>query len=203
MPFDHLREQEMQSEVLSQVEGFSGIPALAEKFVPVDRVRELYRRVQQSPEGFGLENLLAEMRVDLRVDAADAARIPATGQVVVVANHPFGMLDGAVLAVLLTRVRPDVKVMTNYLLSDVPELARHCIFVNPFQTDPLQSDRALSDEGSAGLAAERRNAGHFSRGRSLAVAISSGRNCGPALERYRGAFDTAHRSGCAAGLFLR
>ncbi|MGA7363849.1 MAG: GNAT family N-acyltransferase, partial [Candidatus Sulfotelmatobacter sp.] len=53
--------------------------------------------------------------------------------VVVVANHPFGMLDGAVLAVLLTRVRPDVKVMTNYLLRDVPELARHCIFVNPFE----------------------------------------------------------------------
>jgi len=43
------------------------------------------------------------------------------------------MLDGAVLAVLLTRVRPDVKVMTNYLLRDVPELARHCIFVDPFQ----------------------------------------------------------------------
>jgi putative hemolysin len=75
------------------------------------------------------------MRVELRVDAADTARIPATGPVVVVANHPFGMLDGAVLAVLLTRVRPDVKVMTNYLLRDVPELAQHCIFVDPFQSD--------------------------------------------------------------------
>jgi putative hemolysin len=135
MPSNRLREEETRGEVLSQVEGFPGIPALAEKFVPVDKVRELYRRVQKSPEGFGLENLLAEMRVDLRVDAADTVRIPAPGPVVVVANHPFGMLDGAVLAVLLTRARPDVKVITNYLLSDVPELARHCIFVNPFQTD--------------------------------------------------------------------
>src|SRR5208283_21757 len=113
----------------------SAIPVLAEKFFRVDKMRELYQRVQQSPEGRGLENLLAAMRVDLRVDAADAARIPATGPVVVVANHPFGMLDGAVLAVLLTRARPDVKVMTNYLLSDVPELGRHCIFVDPFQSD--------------------------------------------------------------------
>jgi len=32
-------------------------------------------------------------------------------------------------------VRPDVKVMTNYLLRDVPELAQHCIFVDPFQSD--------------------------------------------------------------------
>ena len=116
------------------METLPGIPALAERFVPVDKVRELYRRVRQAPEGFGLENLLAEMRVELRVDAADTARIPTTGPVVVVANHPFGMLDGGVLAVLLTRVRPDVKVMTNYLLRDVPELARHCIFVDPFQS---------------------------------------------------------------------
>ena len=122
-------------EVLRHIAAFPGVPSFAEKFIRVDKVRELYRRVQLSPEGFGLENLLSAMRVELRVDAADAARIPATGPVVVVANHPFGMLDGAMLAVLLTRVRPDVKVMTNYLLRDVPELARHCIFVDPFESD--------------------------------------------------------------------
>ncbi len=134
MASNQLRGEEQPAEVLAQAPEFPGIPALAGKFLPLVRVRELYRRVRQSPEGFGLEKLLAEMRVDLRVDAADTARIPTTGPVVVVANHPFGMLDGAVLAVLLTRVRPDVKVMTNYLLRDVPELARHCIFVNPFET---------------------------------------------------------------------
>jgi putative hemolysin len=134
MPSNQLPEGQTRPEVLAHVAGFPGIPALAEKFIPVDKVRDLYRRVRQSPNGFGLENLLGEMRVELRVDAADAARIPATGPVVVVANHPFGMLDGAVLAALLTRVRPDVKVMTNFLLRDVPELARHCIFVNPFQS---------------------------------------------------------------------
>ena len=135
MPLNQLHGEETRPEVLSHVAGFPGIPALAEKFIPLDKVRELYRQVQRSPEGFGLEGLLAAMRVQLQVNAADSARIPVTGPVVVVANHPFGMLDGAMLAVLLTRVRPDVKVMTNYLLRDVPELARHCIFVDPFQSD--------------------------------------------------------------------
>src|SRR6202162_3646677 len=135
MPSNQSHREETRAEVLSHLAGFPGIPPLAEKFVPVERVRDLYRRVQRSPDGFGFGNLLAAMRVELRVDSANIARVPTSGPVVVVANHPFGMLDGAVLATLLTGVRPDVKVMTNYLLRDVPELGRHCIFVDPFQSD--------------------------------------------------------------------
>jgi putative hemolysin len=100
-------------------------------------MQELYRRVQQSADGFDLENLLAAMRVDLRVEAADTARIPASGPVVVVANHPFGVLDGAALAVLLMRVRPDVKVVTNFPLEDVPEFTQHCIVM---EASPSEGD---------------------------------------------------------------
>ena len=139
MPSDHLHAESTQGEVLSRVAEFKG---LAGKLAPVGKVRDLYRRVQRSPEGFRLETLLAEMRIGLSVGAADQARIPASGPVVVVANHPYGVLDGAILTVLLTRVRPDVKVLTNFLLSDVPELQNHCIFVDPFQNDrSLESNR--------------------------------------------------------------
>jgi putative hemolysin len=136
-----------QTEVLSRVAAFAG---LAGKFAPVDKVRNLYHRVQRSPEGFGLESLLSEMKVEIRVDAADQSRIPAHGPVVVVANHPYGVLDGAILAVLLTRVRPDVKVLTNFLLGDVPELRKHCIFVDPFHTDrSVESNRRALREALA------------------------------------------------------
>ena len=139
----------MRPEVLSRVVEF---PGLAGKLAPVAKVRDLYRRVQRAPEGFRLENLLAEMRVGLRVDATDQARIPASGAVVVVANHPYGVLDGAVLTVLLTRVRADVKVLTNYVLGDVPELQRHCIFVDPFQADrSMESNRRALREALAWL----------------------------------------------------
>jgi len=135
MASHQLHGEETRAEVLAPGAGIPGIPVLAGKFLPAAKMRERYYRLQQSPEGFDLETLLAEMRVHVRADAADTARIPVRGPAVVVANHPFGMLDGAVLAVLLTGVRPDVKVMTDYLLRDVPELARQCIFVDPFQSD--------------------------------------------------------------------
>ncbi len=138
MPIDQVPNTVSES-VLSRVAEF---PGLAARLAPVNRVLDLYQRVQQSPQGFCLENLLAQMRVGLRAGAADQARIPASGPVVVVANHPYGMLDGAILTVLLTRVRPDVKVLTNLLLSDVPELQQHCIFVDPLQTDrSVESNR--------------------------------------------------------------
>jgi hypothetical protein len=149
MPSNPVRPSDLQPEVLSQLAEFPGVPGFASRFVPVDEVRDLYRRVRQSAAGFGLEKLLTEMRVELRVDAADAARIPANGPAVVVANHPYGMLDGAVLAVLLRRARQDVKVVTNYLLRDVPELAQHCILVDLRKTEPAVLERYMGREASA------------------------------------------------------
>ena len=186
MASDYLQKEDKQPEVLAQAAEFPGIPALAGKFFRWIECGRFTGACGDRPKGFGLENLLAEMRVDLRVDAADMTRIPATGPVVVVANHPFGMLDGAVLAVLLTRVRPDVKVMTNYLLRDVPELARHCIFVNPFENGAAirggdDTNRRAVREALAWLQ-QRRDARRVSSGRSLALAISAGGDRRPAVE---------------------
>jgi len=111
-----------------------GLPALAGRLIPMAEVRELYERVRSAPEGFRLETLLQQMDVELQLQPADLERIPAKGPLVAVANHPFGVLDGAALGVLLSRVRPDVRVMTNSLLEGIPELAEHCFFVDPFRT---------------------------------------------------------------------
>ena len=120
--------------VLAQAPVLAGLPGFASKWLPLDQAHDLYERARRASRGTVLENILFEMDIELRVDDADLDRIPRKGPLVAVANHPYGMLDGAVLAVLLARRRPDVKILTNFLLKDVPELQQYCIFVDPLRT---------------------------------------------------------------------
>ncbi|MGA9503100.1 MAG: lysophospholipid acyltransferase family protein, partial [Terriglobales bacterium] len=126
--------------VLAEPPLLAGLPGFAGKFIPMDQARELYQRVRLAPPGFRLSALLTEMKVKLDVQPADLECIPVQGPLVAVANHPFGVLDGAALAVLLLRARPDVKILTNSLLEGIPELHEHCIFVDPFHT-PSSAER--------------------------------------------------------------
>jgi putative hemolysin len=154
MPILGSHADETREPVLSRVASLPRLSRerLAAKLTPLGRVRDLYRRVQESPDGVTLENLLSAMRIRLRVSSTDQARIPASGPAVVIANHPYGVLDGAILTVLLTRIRPDVKILTSLFLPDIPELAAHCIFVDPLQTDrSAESNRGVVREAAAWL----------------------------------------------------
>jgi putative hemolysin len=129
MPPNALLDRNGESPLLGSDFLKSAFPAL--NFFFPNELRELYRKVVQTENQPILETLLEEMKISLHVDSADLVRIPANGAAIVVANHPFGILDGIVLGALALRVRPDVKILTNYLLT-IPELEPYCIFVDPF-----------------------------------------------------------------------
>src|SRR4029077_12349827 len=125
----------------------AGLTPFASTLFPLQQAHDLDVRARDRGSRSILENLLREMEVEVQVDSADLQRIPKTGPVLVVSNTPYGMLDGAVLGALLARVRPDVKVMTNFLLEGVPELEHCCIFVDPLRSSKSQARnrRALKD----------------------------------------------------------
>jgi putative hemolysin len=70
--------------------------------------------------------------LDVSVTVEGDERIPASGPLVVAANHPFGALDGLVLLDLLGRVRGDVKLLGNQWLAALPDLRAHLLRIDVF-----------------------------------------------------------------------
>ena len=64
--------------------------------------------------------------IDVVVPREALDHVPRTGPVIVVANHPFGALDGLVILTLMRRVRSDMRLLANRWLDHVPEL-RDCL----------------------------------------------------------------------------
>jgi putative hemolysin len=81
------------------------------------------------------ERALEYLGISWRVEGRPSSTIPAEGPLVVVANHPFGAADGLILLSLIRQVRPDVKLLGNYLLGRMPELRPILLEVDPFAGD--------------------------------------------------------------------
>ncbi|WP_338027103.1 hypothetical protein [Colwellia maritima] len=64
------------------------------------------------------------------VSDKDREKIPATGRVVIIANHPIGTLDGAALIKMVSEIRPDFKVVANKVLMAVKPLHSILLPVN-------------------------------------------------------------------------
>jgi putative hemolysin len=62
--------------------------------------------------------------------AEHLAQVPETGGLLIVANHPFGVVDGLTLGHIGMRLRGNVRIMTNSLLCRVPEIDPHLLPVD-------------------------------------------------------------------------
>ncbi len=94
------------------------------------------RLYQQLPSSTGdqdfLQRVLDLFAIEAEVSASDLAHIPRQGPVVVVANHPYGAIEGVIMAHLLRTLREDVRIMANGLLGHFEEIAHLFIAVDPF-----------------------------------------------------------------------
>lgn len=107
-------------------------PAL-EWILRLSAYRTLYQQIQSGTAGAPFEvRALDALGIRPVCSTAETASIPSSGPLVVAANHPHGIVDGLLLASIVRRARPDVRILANHLLSRIPELADLCFFVDPF-----------------------------------------------------------------------
>ncbi|MFT7593629.1 MAG: putative hemolysin [Paracoccaceae bacterium] len=76
------------------------------------------------------------MGIELKTPIEQLTNIPKDGPVVVVANHPHGMVDGMIFADLIGRVRQDYRILTRSILTGLDEAATSFMIPVPFPHDP-------------------------------------------------------------------
>lgn len=108
------------------------IPLLS-RVARIDKVNELYDDICKEEGLAAIDRLFQTLEVELEFDPKDLEHIPKTGPFIVVANHPFGALDGLALIKAIASIRPDFKVMANFLLQSVEPIKNHFLSVNPFE----------------------------------------------------------------------
>lgn len=79
------------------------------------------------------EKVLDVMGVEIETIAEQVERIPREGPCVIVANHPFGGIEGLILCALLRKIRPDTKLLANAMLAMIPDLRDSFFFVDAFE----------------------------------------------------------------------
>lgn len=93
------------------------------------------------------------------------AQLPKAGGLLIVANHPFGILDGLTVGQLAMGLRGNVQILTNSLLCQVPEVAPHLLPV----------DFSGTPEGRRLTSATRRKAAELlSEGKVVAIFPAGG-----------------------------
>ena len=96
-------------------------------------LNEQFAKLPPAEDGAAyFSRVLEGLNIGWKCVSGDLERIPLSGGVIVVANHPFGGVEGIVLCAVVSKIRPDIRLVANSLLASIPGLQNWIIPVNPF-----------------------------------------------------------------------
>lgn len=152
--------------------------ALTGKLTILRLIRKFERQGAPTGQAFW-RACLDVMGIDLLTPQEQLDLIPKEGPVIVVANHPHGMVDGMIFADLIGRVRSDYRILTRSLLTVIDEVAGSYMIPVPFPHD--------QDAQRKGVEMRAKAMAHLKAGGVVAlfpsgVVASSETFFGPAIE---------------------
>ena len=148
------------------LKGFFGTCAagLAYGYLRLGKINRLFDGAADYQGREFADHLVENMGITIDVSPEQLENIPKEGSFVVVSNHPFGGIEGVMLLSSIAKVRPDFKLMANFILAHIPNL-KECFFaVNPFEKNPEWKSSVGGIKGAIQHIAEGKGLGVFPAG---------------------------------------
>lgn len=108
------------------------IASCAMSLLGLNRINRLYPQFGAYRGREFTKEAMKTFRISTDILPEEVEYIPREGPFIIVSNHPFGGWDGIVLYNTVAAVRPDFKILTNFILSLIPNLRDSFLAVNPF-----------------------------------------------------------------------
>ena len=87
----------------------------------LEKIYKDYSKDNSDPRYFW-SGILEFMDIKIINKSKNNLNIPASGPLLIIANHPFGIIDGLILCSIASKYRKDFKIMTHETLKLIPEL---------------------------------------------------------------------------------
>ena len=100
----------------------SGFIRAMEKVTGQPKIKKLYFDYvdDERPSELFWTDALERLNISYNLHNEATAQIPRTGRLLIVANHPFGVIDGLVLCSMLSKIRDDYRIITHQVLRQAP-----------------------------------------------------------------------------------
>ncbi|WP_291402881.1 GNAT family N-acyltransferase [Daejeonella sp.] len=110
-----------------------GLASLLMEIMKINEVNDVFEKAEHLQGMAFIDKILNIIGVSIEFDETELKHFPKEGGFIVVANHPYGGIEGLILLKIMSLVRPDSKLMANFLLKKIPNLSESFIAVNPFE----------------------------------------------------------------------
>jgi putative hemolysin len=114
--------------------GGENMAKIVMSLLKIDRINQVYAKNESKTGIDFISSTLNDLGINYDFELADLKKIPKEGPFIIVANHPFGGIEGLILMHRILTIRPDFKLIANFLLQRIEPLKGMVFAVNPFET---------------------------------------------------------------------
>ncbi len=100
------------------------------RLLGIHHINKMYRGISHYRDIDFVDAIIDKLNIGFEIPDEDLKRLPESGSFITVSNHPLGGLDSILLLKIMLQKRPDFKVLSSFILKDVPQIEKYVINIH-------------------------------------------------------------------------